>query len=272
MTDSAAPLDSGAAQAAPSGQGPAGRSAELSPAERGVLLAVLYAELFDYPLRISEVAARAPEPIAAEELEPVVAALEDRYLEHRGDWVTWAGKGGLVAIRERREATCQRLRREALRFGRRMRWIPFLRTVGVCGSLAADNAGEDGDVDLFCLTAPDRLWMVHAGVMSLRRIEAFLSRLRRRARPSFCPNYLLTLSSLELDERNLYVAQEVSQAVPLWGEEGYLAFLDANAWARRFLPNLPERGRLGAWSASGTSSGRLGRKRRAQALALRNAR
>ncbi len=116
----------------------------------------------------------------------------------------------------------------------------------VCGSQAMENAGEDGDVDFFLITAPRCLWIVHFCAMVLRRVAGVVPEARQRdtvAGVKMCPNYLLTLDSLEVEPRHLYAAREIAQAVPLWGEPAYDAFLDANAWVRDYLPCLDPRER-----------------------------
>jgi hypothetical protein len=53
-----------------------------------------------------------------------------------------------------------------------------------------------------------------------------------------CPNYLVTVDSLEVAPRDLYHAREIAQAVPLWGGEVYRRFRAANRWVHDLLPNL----------------------------------
>ena len=100
----------------------------------------------------------------------------------------------------------------------------------MCGSLAVDNAGDDGDVDLFLITAPRRLWLVQATTMVLRRLA------RRRGVPPLCPNYLLIDSDLRVGAPNLYLAHEVTQTRPLLGVAVHRAFREANRWTEDFLP------------------------------------
>ena len=102
--------------------------------------------------------------------------------------------------------------------------------VAVCGSLAVDNVDDQGDIDIFCITARGRLWWGQVAAMLLRRLPTFASQ-------RVCPNFFLPAGSLSLDDRNLYTAHEIIQAVPLAGESVYREFINANGWLDELLPN-----------------------------------
>jgi len=210
--------------------------------ERGLLLAVLYAELFDYALRPEElhlqlvgVAATQAEFDAT--LERLVSAGQ---LERHDGFLTWPGQAALVALRRERAGHAARLWPQAERFARAMQRVPFARLVAVCGSLARENAGPGADVDLFVVTTPGRLWFVHVLAMLLRRLLP-------TGGVELCPNHFLTTDSLAAPRHSLYVAHETVQAVPLFGGDVHRRFLAANAWTRARLPQADGeacRGRL----------------------------
>lgn len=224
-----APVPRPAIPAAAPAEGRLPAGAELTPVQRGALLAVLYADLFEYPLTEAElqqslVGCRA----TPDELELALAPLAG-LLSRPAGFVTWRGREGLVDRRREREALCRPRWEAARRYAAALRHWPFVRGLAVCGSQAMENGGPDGDVDFFCLTAPGRLWLAQAGAMALRHIVP-------RAGVELCPNYFLAGDRLALQERSLYQAHEVLQVVPLFGSEACRAFLEANDWARELLP------------------------------------
>ena len=127
--------------------------------------------------------------------------------------------------------------RQAERYARWLRRVPFVRLMTVCGSQAIDNAPAAGDVDFFCITAPRRLWLVQMAAMLLRRPAAL-------GGVEICPNYFLAEDALALAARDLYTAHEALQVVPLWGRDAYVAFRDANAWTAELLPGFDVSARL----------------------------
>jgi hypothetical protein len=95
-----------------------------------------------------------------------------------------------------------------------------------------NGAAGDADIDLFIVTADERLWLTRAAAIGVVRTAAV-------AGTRLCPNYLLAESALELppSERDRFTAHELAQLVPLAGAETYERLLDANAWYRELLPN-----------------------------------
>ena len=220
-----------------------------TPLERATLLAVLYADLFDYPLTRKELRqSLIGERASSAALESVVESLTGDYLEHtavdcgelesEGGFVTWLGRSEIVETRLRRRRLSADRWRQARRFARWLARVPFVRCIAVCGSLAVENGDTEGDIDLFCITAPRRLWIVQLSAMVLRRFAAL-------GGTRVCPNYLVTLDHLEVYPRNLYLAHEITQVMPLSGGEAYDRFIAANGWALRVLPNTDLDGRKG---------------------------
>jgi hypothetical protein len=66
-----------------------------------------------------------------------------------------------------------------------------------------------------------------------------LARNAMRLYPRLCPNYLVTTRALELEpaDRDYYVARELAQMVPLWGQVTYESLRARNAWMVEFQPN-----------------------------------
>jgi glycosyltransferase involved in cell wall biosynthesis len=229
---------------------PATAAATAAPAlpslERAVLLAVLYSDLFEYPLTEAELR-QALVGVAAGEAE--LAACLDRlegaaFLARREGFVVWKGRERLVELRRERAAHSPPRWDEARRYARRLRRVPFVRMVAVCGSQAMENAPPGGDIDFFVITAPRRLWLVQVAAMLLRR-------LRGRGGVEICPNYFLAADSLPIAERNLYSAHEAVQVVPLWGRDAYLTFRRENGWVADFLPGFGTDDRLRRLSDDG---------------------
>ncbi len=197
---------------------------------RAVLVTVLYGDLFDHPLTVGELHRFLTAPCPDREaLERAVEALDGRYLGTDRGFVFRRGREATVDVRLRRRRLAAERWPKARRFARWLGWVPFLRMVAVCGSQAVENGDDDGDVDLFLITEPRRLWLVQSLTMVLRRTGRLLG-------IDVCPNYLLARDTLEIEGRDLYAAREAAQALPLWGEAAYQSFLDANRWVDDVLP------------------------------------
>lgn len=217
-------------------------AAPLSDLERAILLTILYADLFDYPLTEDELHRRLV-GITSDRaaFQRAVAALMGLYLTTTEGYLTWIGRERLVAVRHHRRRVARGLWAEAQRYARWLARVPFVRMVAVSGSLAVRNAEAKSDIDLFCITAPNRLWLARTFIVPLSKLTRKLPRVFPFV---LCPNYILTLDAFAVEDRNLFTAHEVAQAVPLWGSEVYDRFLCANRWVHEFLPHLRLEGRL----------------------------
>jgi len=208
---------------------------------RGVVEALAYADVFDWPLTAAEIHRYLP---VAARLDDVVAVLGSgrlaRAVQSDGQLYVLAGREHLADERQRRTAVSHRLWPLARRYGRALASLPWVRLVAVTGSLAVDAATDDADIDLFIVAEDGRLWLARALTIGVAKVAI---RVKSSRGVRLCPNYLLTASALDLPERDLYTARELAQLVPLFGPDTYRALLEGNGWYRQFLPNHP--GHLG---------------------------
>jgi hypothetical protein len=199
--------------------------------ERAVLRTVAYGDVFDAPVTVEEIH-RYLDGFAATraEVEAVLADLVPRLLARVDGHVCLADRQHLVAIRQRRERVAARLWPRAVRAGRAVAGLPFVRMVGVTGALAMSNVDDGADIDLLIVTEPGRVWLCRSLVIQLVR----LLRLRGTI---VCPNWLMSTERLELERRELHSARELTQMVPLAGMATYLRMRRANDWTLQLLPN-----------------------------------
>jgi hypothetical protein len=194
-----------------------------------------YSDIFDYPLTADEVvlyltsASASPEQVAQ-------ALADENGFARVGEYFMLRGREGIVEIRKRRVEVAKRLWPKAIRYGRILARLPFVRMVAVTGSLAMNNAEAGGDIDYMVVTEPGHLW-------TSRLLSLLVARLAKLEGVSLCPNYLVTTYMLDFKERSLYVAHELAQMIPLSGMEIYREIRRRNRWMVDYLPNatLPPR-------------------------------
>lgn len=210
----------------------AARAARGVSLERAIVQTVAYADVFDYPLTPDEIQRYLIGQNASRATVRSALANTDLYrgaLSRASRYLTLAGREAIIDIRRERTATSVELWRRAVRYGRFIGNLPFVRMVAVTGALAMDNVA-DGDIDYLVVTEPGRLWLCRATVVALVKVAA-------RRGVTLCPNYFLSENALVLEERNLFTAHEVAQMVPLSGQNTYDRLRQLNRWSDRFLPN-----------------------------------
>jgi predicted nucleotidyltransferase len=201
--------------------------------DRAIVEALIYADLFDWPLAQAEIHRYLPISAGLPEVEAALASHRLRGLVKETDGLfALTGRVGLEERRRKRAQVSLKMWIRAVRYARVIGSLPSVRLVAVTGSLATGAAGEDDDVDLFVVTDNGRLWLSRALTIVVVRLAA-LRNLR------LCPNYFLTSSAVELPERDRFTAHELAQLIPICGKEAYRELLERNAWYREFLPNHP---------------------------------
>ena len=203
--------------------------------EASILRTVAYADVFDYPLKATEITryligmpATLPEVLIALESGLVISEL----LRFSQGYYTLAGRENLMDLRLRREQTGECRWKLARRYGKWIAALPFVRMVAVTGALAVDNE-EGPDLDFLVVTSPGRVWLCRGMVM-------LLVHWARRYGDEICPNYFLSESALSLAEQTLYTAHEMAQMVPLSGMKIYQQMRELNPWVAAFLPNATD--------------------------------
>lgn len=197
---------------------------------QAVLEALIYADLFNYPLSGQEVARYVTAPADREAIEQ---ALQDGIREGRllrvNGFYALAGRQEVIALREWREDVARRKWTAARRYARWLALLPFVRMIAITGTLAVNNVEPGDDIDLFMVTEPGRLWLARALVIGIVRLV-------RLAGDELCPNYFLSERELEFPDHSYFSAREVAQMVPLYGVETYWRVRSLNGWVEGFLP------------------------------------
>ena len=157
--------------------------------------------------------------------------------EKEGVW-EWAGS--LDDYNAACGKICARKIKIAKKAARYLRHIPFIRMVGICGTVATGNAKENSDIDFFVITKRDRIWSARIFVMAVLEVmgirkkpHAFTDRI--------CLNHFVAdeEKSLEVKFKDLYSALEFARMIILINKDGtHERFIRANSWMKEYLPEL----------------------------------
>lgn len=125
-----------------------------------------------------------------------------------------------------------------------MLWI---RMLAITGSVAANNAKKDDDIDLFIITEKNRLWLTRGFTWLMLKIFNKFANGHNDNR-KFCCNLYLDESRLEWDKdkQNVYVAREIIGMHPIINRgDTYFRFFKENRWIhkhfRHFNIHQPEK-------------------------------
>ncbi len=202
--------------------------------EDAILRTILYADVFNFALTLDELHhfLIASVPVSAAQIEQAIgrsARLQSALACVDGLFMR-AGREELAALRQTREQASAALWEPAARYGRWIGRMPFVRMVALTGALAVRNAVAHDDIDYVIVTAERRVWLARA-------LTIVIVRLARLRGVHLCPNYLLAETALRQDRRDLYMAHEIAQMIPVYGHDLHARMRRENAWVTAHLPN-----------------------------------
>ncbi|MBX3065881.1 MAG: hypothetical protein KF726_23085 [Anaerolineae bacterium] len=209
-------------------------AANVTPLEHAILRTLIYADVFHFPLTDREIhhfligQSAAPADV---QFALVESPLLQQHINCVDGYYVLRGCEPDAEIRRQRDQASAELWLKALEYGGLLARLPFVRMVAITGALAMRNAASDhDDIDYLIVTAPKRVWLT-------RLLVVIIVRLARLRGVELCPNYVLSESALVQSKRDLFMAHEIAQMIPLAGMELYAQMRNANDWMNPLLPN-----------------------------------
>ncbi len=211
--------------------------------DKAILKTLAYADIFKFPMKAWEIQKwLIKQPASLTQVEKSLKRLiKQSKVGTKKGFYYLNTKSNLVNTRLNREKHSQKLSRRLPVFIQIIKLWPWLKLVGVSGTLSMNNASIDDDIDLVIITEQNRLWLTRLFVLlvleSLGRRRTRADK-KRQAAGKICPNIFLEISDLAQSDKSLYIAHEVLQLKLLWQKDNtYDLFLEANQWALKYLPN-----------------------------------
>ena len=207
--------------------------------DAAILRTLLYADVFSYPMTLEEIHFYLIHDEASS-LEALRQRLQqsqflDGILLQDGPYIALQGKEEAILTRQYRSNIAQKLMPLAQQYGMWLAQIPFVRMVALTGALAMRNpAHAHDDFDYMLVTQPGRVWLS-------RLIAVLFVRMARLRGIELCPNYVVATDQLLQDRQDLFIAHEVRQMIPIYGEAVYQDFQQQNHWAACFMVNAQPR-------------------------------
>ncbi len=199
-----------------------------------VIRTLLYYEIFDHPLRVSELYYLLPHnSLTRRDLQRSLESLQAEGTIAMGNGFVYLTKSGapLGEIRLARERLAARRLRIARLMAHVIKRFPFVRAIFISGDLSKGVATPGSDIDYVIVTRPGRLWICRSLLILFKKIVLLNSR------RYFCLNYFIDEDNLTLRERTYYTATEIAHLKPLFNYKLYLRYINSNGWITSYFPN-----------------------------------
>lgn len=191
-----------------------------------ILIHLIYCEVFSHPLSEEELRLKIKD---SEDLSNALSELlsaglifaQNGYYYIRED-------SGKVERRIKASQLAQRMLPKAYKKAMLISKFPYVESVGISGSLSKGVLHEDADFDFFIITTPNRLWIARTLLILYKKVFLLNSR------KYFCVNYFIDTENLEIEEKNIFTAMEISTLIHVVGKN-LDTFFEKNKWVNDFL-------------------------------------
>lgn len=203
-------------------------------ADHAVLSVLAYFDIFQYPLAKNEIQSFLKKPVSEIELNNTLQnllAMRSVFVHH--GYYSLHDNPLLSLRRKEGNLKAERLIPKAHKIGRFLYRFPFVRAIGISGSLSKNFADEKADIDFFIITKAERLWIART-IMHLFKKLTFLTGHQHY----FCMNYYVDEKAMMIEPQNIFTAMEIVTLLPVAGEKTMDRFRIINKWAYRFFPSF----------------------------------
>lgn len=217
----------------------------LSPACSSIIKALVYYDIFKYPLTLPEIYQYSGYKFHHfSEAEEAIAQLKEQLIVHQfGEFYSLRNDYSLITRRQSGNLQAFNVMDRAFKRSQFIQGFPFVRSVNISGSLSKNYFDATTDVDYFIITKPGRLWLCRMMLTIFKKIVLFNSR------KYFCINYYIDAHHLVIPDKNIFSATEIVTLKSQTGANYYSKFIEQNSWVQAYFPN---------WSNQQTEKGNEG--------------
>ena len=199
-----------------------------------VLTLIRYFHIFRHPLKLEELkkyscSQQQPAQLEAYLLELVQAGI----IRQQGEFFSLEGDEAHIQKRLMGETKAGALLPKAIKVARFLSLFPFVRFVGISGSLSKGYADEHTDFDFFIITASNTLWICRTLLHVAKKLSFLVGR-----QHWLCMNYFMDEQRLEIEEQNIFTRIELSTLIPVYNQKLYKLLLLKNSDNLSNLPNM----------------------------------
>lgn len=202
-------------------------------AERSIFKVLAYFDLFNYPVSLQEIQFFLDSHLPEQKLRELVEQMvEDKCIFRFGEFYSIQNDESLALRRINGNNRAKDLLVRAYKVARFLFHFPYVRGIGISGSLSKNFADEEADIDFFIITAPNRLWIARTIMHTAKKLSFLVGK-----QHWLCMNYYIDETAMEIEEKNIFTAMELITLLPAYGNGAITNFFEKNEWASSYYPN-----------------------------------
>jgi hypothetical protein len=144
-------------------------------------------------------------------------------------------KANVIASKKKRHQRALSYIEYGRRFSTHFAFDKSVKLLSISGSTSYYSSAEHDDLDFFCITFDDNVWIFITKALLLARVF----RLSNPDSPPLCFSYVLgesRASKIFATQRTGLMARDALSAIPLIGSEFYHDLLIRNSWVSKYFP------------------------------------
>lgn len=201
--------------------------------KKDILITLAYFDLFKHPLTPREIYLFLGRSYPIKDFEMALMNLTaDKQIFELKEFYALRNDLFLAERRKQGNECANTLLKTAEKVASVLSYFPYVRGIAVSGSLSKGYADNTSDIDLFIITAKNKVCTTRTLMHCLKKISFLFKK-----EHLFCMNYYIDESELEIVEKNIYTATEIVTLIPMFGATIFDKFYTANNWTISFLPN-----------------------------------
>lgn len=197
-----------------------------------ILKALAYYDVFNFPLNLEELFLYSDYSVKDSFLTALHTLIKERIVFQLGDFYSIQSKPQIASNRIEGDNRAKDYQYQAYKKSKLIAKFPYVKGVLISGSLSKGTMGEDGDIDYFIISTPNRLWVARTLLILYKKIFLLNSR------KYFCINYLVDENSLSIEHQNRFTATELITLVPMTNPAIYNELISSNSWVKSYYKSI----------------------------------
>lgn len=204
----------------------------MTTTRQNILRTLAYFDIFHYPLSNAEILSFNAEITSQNIIDITLDSLcKENIVFKIGEFYSIQNNISLALRRHKGNKFAIEQMKFAHKAAKILSRFPYVRGLAISGSLSKNYADESTDIDFFIIIAPNRLWFARSVMHLFYKLILFTGRQRW-----FCMNYYVDEAGLEIEEKNIFTAIEITTLLPMIGKKALDSFMQANNWAKDHFP------------------------------------
>lgn len=196
----------------------------------------MYFDVFKYPLTVHELYECSAISISKSSyLEVLNEIIKSGYIRQEGDYILVNELNSEnITKRVNGNSGAEQVMPKAYEYSKIIAGFPFVEGICLSGALSKKYYDENGDIDFFIITKPNRLWLCRTFLIIRYKL------LPKSKKKFWCVNYFISSENLTIPDMNEFTGTELAFLIPTINYTVYKKLLSKNNWYKKRFPNKSE--------------------------------